>query len=463
MPPSKVLRSGAFRLALVFAAVFAVGAFALIAAFNGAVSSYADRTTQEALQAETALLKQQGAALGQAGLVTLIKRREQTARAEHYRYLLLASGGRRLAGSLPLGVARIGSTNISLPDAPEADEAPEDDDRDGAAEVSTVRTLGFRLADGSLVVVGRDAFAMEDLTRWVNRLTLWAGVGIVLSALIGGYLIAAAFLRRLERLNAAADRIMSGRLEERLPTIGGGEEFRRLSASLNAMLDRIEALMGNLRQVSTDIAHDLRTPLTRLRSTLEGIPAGASAAEHRLAHDQALEQLDQVLATFNALLRIGLIEGGGAKARFSSVDLSEVMERVWQAYQPAAEDARKELTAKIEPDVRVTGDAELIAQLFANLIENALAHTGPKARIRLSLGKTADRVEACVADDGPGIAPEERDKVLRRFYRLDASRSTPGAGLGLALVSAVIDLHGWRLTLSDNTPGLRVSIVAPQA
>jgi len=259
-------------------------------------------------------------------------------------------------------------------------------------------------------------------------------------------------------VNMALQRIMAGKLDERVPAIGMGDEYDRLTYNLNAMLDRIQTLMEGLRQVSTDIAHDLRTPLTRLRQQLESTLALDPSEAVESAVDRALAQVDEVLMTFDALLRIGQIEAGAGRARFETLDLSAIMERVRLAFEPAANDAGKSLVAGIAAGIAVRGDRELLTQMFANLIENALTHTYGPTTIVVSLARDGNAIIAAVADDGPGIPAHERDRVIRRFYRLDASRSTAGSGLGLALVAAIAELHGARLTLAANDPGLRVEV-----
>jgi signal transduction histidine kinase len=267
-------------------------------------------------------------------------------------------------------------------------------------------------------------------------------------------------LRRLDRVNHAVGRIMLGSLSERLPAIGMSAEFDDLSTNLNLMLDRIEALMVGMRQVSTDIAHDLRTPLTRLRQRLEDMKEGLGGlkpvTEEQI--EAAIAQTDSILAIFRALLRISSLEAGAGKQRFAEVDLSEMLDRVFQAYRPVAEDTHHVLSAAIESAVKVRGDAELLTQAVTNLIENALVHTPTGSHIGLSVKQLEKGVVLTVADDGPGIPIDLRGKVLRRFYRLDASRHSPGAGLGLALVSAIAALHEAQLSLSDNCPGLRAEI-----
>ena len=448
----EILRSGAFRLALSFAALFAVGAVSLFITVNWAVTRYAERTTTRALLDEGALLRSEALMHGRDALAQLILRRQHIPKARQFLYLLADPQGRRMAGDLPTTVAHSGWGEVGVPVPTDPMEPSE--------QQSKVRTFGVRLSDNSLLVVGRNTYDLEELAEWLDRVTLWSGLGIAILALWGGFLIASSLLRRLDRVNDALERIMDGRLDERVPAIGMGAEYDRLTTTLNQMLTRIETLMDGLRQVSTDIAHDLRTPLTRLRQHLEvtrGLPVEAVEG----GVDAALVQVDEVLATFQALLRIGQIEAGAGRSRFASVNLSEVIERVRLAYEPAAEDALKTLTAEIADGVRVTGDAELLTQLFANLIENAITHTGPGAHVEMRLSRDASSVLATLSDDGPGIPVQERERVLRRFHRLDASRSTPGSGLGLSLASAIAELHGATLELADNRPGLIVAVRFP--
>eukprot|EP01037_Dinobryon_pediforme_P022467 gene22467-23640_t len=237
-----------------------------------------------------------------------------------------------------------------------------------------------------------------------------------------------------------------------------GREFDLLSANLNRMLDRIEALLDGLRQVSTDIAHDLRTPLTRLRQQLEATREAGEAGVYEAGIDAAIAQTDEILAIFRALLRIGTLDGGDGRQHFTPVDLSEVLERVVVAHQPVAEDAGKTLSADIATGLCVAGDAELLAQLFTNLIDNAIRHTPPGSQIVGRLARVEADVVAEISDTGPGIPANERARVLTRFYRLDRSRNLPGAGLGMALVAAIASLHRAPLALLDNAPGLRVRL-----
>ena len=446
----RIFNSGAFRLALLFVVIFAAGAMTLVAAVQIAVSRYATQTTTTALIDESTLLRGEAQARGRDALGQLILRREQIVHAHQFLYLLLDPAGRVVAGDLPPSLATVGWGQGMAPEPAEPNESP-----DGQ---TTVRTFGVRLADGSSLVVGRNTSDLDELSDWLRIVTIWSGGGITILAVGGGLLIASVFLRRLDRVNGSLQGIMDGRLDERVPAIGMGAEFDRLTGNLNLMLDRNQALMEGLRQVSTDIAHDLRTPLSRLRQHLDAMRGINRPADLEAAVDDALAQVDDVLSTFHALLRIGQIEGGAGRARFAPVNLSAIMERVRLAYETAAEDSGSTLNAKITADVVVNGDPQLLTQLFANLVENALRHAGENACIVMCLTRIGDRVSATVADDGPGVPADQRSRVLRRFLRLDTSRGSPGSGLGLALVAAIADLHGAKLSLSDNSPGLTVEV-----
>jgi signal transduction histidine kinase len=449
----RAFESGAFRLALMFAFIFAVGAIALVATVNVAVSQFAGHATATALVDESELLRGEARGHGPDTLGQLIFRRQRIVHGRQYLYLLLDSLGRRIAGDLPAKAAKAGWGEIGVAEMAEPHEPSDGQD--------TVRTYGVRLSDGSFLVVGRDTSDLDELSDWLGLVTLWSGLGITILALGGGLLIGGIFLRRMDRVNQALQRIMDGSLDERIPAIGMGEEFSHLTRNMNLMLDRTQALMEGLRQVSTDIAHDLRTPLGRLRQHLETMRDLAHSEALEGAIDDALAQVDEVLATFHALLRIGQIEGGAGRARFEVVNLSAVMERVHLAYDTAAEDAGKTLSAQIAPDLAVHGDPQLLTQLFANLLENALRHTGKSASISMRLAEVGGVIVAAVADNGPGVPAAERGRVVRRFYRLDASRSTAGSGLGLSLVAAIAELHGADLRLCDNSPGLAVEIHFP--
>lgn len=452
MPSLKTIRSGPLRLALLFAAIFAIGSIMLVIVVETAVAGYARQVTADTLTTEGLRLVGIARHRGRNAVVAAIYERERQ-RQRSFLYLLVDRDGHRLAGDLPSSANRIGWATIMVTEI-----ATADDPQDGP---TPMRTYGVELTRGDRLIVGSDIYDVQELREWLNVVALWSGFGITLLALVAGYWIAAIFTRRLERLNGSIATIMGGRLDERLPAIGMGAEFDQLSSNLNQMLDRIENLMAGVRQVSTDIAHDLRTPLTRLRQQLEASIGNGDVPVPPIVIQCAITQIDTIMRIFAALLRIATIEAGAGRARFHRVDLSEVMQRVLLAYQPVADDEGRTLTGSIESEVVVNGDADLLAQLFTNLVENALTHTDPGARIQVELQKNRQGVTAAVSDNGPGIPEAEREKVFRQFYRGDDSRAREGHGLGLALVLAIAGLHKAELVLTDNAPGLSVSLLWP--
>jgi len=256
---------------------------------------------------------------------------------------------------------------------------------------------------------------------------------------------------------------MRGNLSRRIALRGSGDEFDRLSTNLNEMLDRMQMLMDGLRQVSNDIAHDLRTPLTRLRQHLEGAHLRArTVAEYQLVVDKAIAETDEILGTFGALLRIAQIEAGTRRAAFTAVDLSGVLQTIVETYAAVAEDHEHDLASRIADGITVRGDRQLLTQMIANIVENALRHTPAGTRIELELAAASGPI-CTIRDNGPGIPEPERQRVFRRFYRLDSSRATPGSGLGLSLVAAIAELHRIAVEVGDNQPGLRVTLRFPQA
>ncbi len=322
-----------------------------------------------------------------------------------------------------------------------------------------IRALGAVLPGGLNLIVAAD---LQPLRRSAAALTgalPLAGAVAAAAALVLGFFAARRLEKRLRAVSDAAGAVANGDLSRRLPETGAGDEFDRLSATTNTVLARVEALVEGLQATTSSIAHDLRSPLFRLRQSLEAALARPREAESDAATlETALGELDGVLATFSALLRIARAEAGVSGAGFVDTDLSELVGRVAETYEAVAEEAGQVLRAEIAPGQTVRGDPDLLRQALANLIENAMTHGGPGVAVRVTLrpGPVLD-----VADNGPGIPPDEYGKVLQRFYRLDGSRNTPGTGLGLALVAAVARLHGAKLELGDARPGLKVTLTFP--
>ena len=444
-------RSGAFRFALLLAMAFAASATLLLIVVERSVSHYAEEATEGGLTSEAAILQAEDRERGRANLLRAIDLHRRAGGKDAFQYRLTDSGGHMAVNDLGDNPVRIGWGNVVVGDGPGG----------RGAERETFKSLGVGLTDGAILVVSTDTYDIQDLRNRLDQFTILAGICITLFALAGGYLTGGLFMRRLDRVNAAIGRVRAGNVAERLPMIGISPEFNLLSSNLNAMLDQIGALLNGLRQVTTDIAHDLRTPLTRLRQQLETMREHGPAQDYDAGIAGAIAQTDEILRIFRALLRIGTLEGGDGRQYFTSVDLTRVADNVVAALQPVAEDEGKALSCDHAVGLEVTGDAELLAQMLVNLIDNAIRHTPAGTHIVSRLECIDGTVVATISDDGPGIPADERANVLTRFYRLDRSRTLPGAGLGMAMAAAIAALHQCRLDVLDNQPGLCIRLTFP--
>lgn len=443
----RILRSASFRLPLIYAVLFVLSAGALFVTVYWTATAAMQADMAAVLRTEAYQLAQVHRSSGLAGLAEQIARRMNFRTRGPIFYLLQAPNRRVVVGNLP-GMPPVDGVVdfVPRPDVPEPD-----------AEPSKLTGFGLTLPDGSFLLVAQDADRLAEMQHAIVRAFAWASGLALLLAIAGGALVGSSFLRRIDTITRTSRAIMEGDLSARIPVRGTRDEIDQLVSGLNAMLSRIQQLMDGLRQVSSDIAHDLRTPLGRLRQHLEDARERAkTTADYDIATDAAIEEADQLLETFSALLRIAQVEAGAQKRAFGEVDLSELVRSVGDAYQPAAEDSDHTLDYQIEDGVKLTGDRQLLAQMISNLVENALNHTPAGSTVSLALRKTGTGFEVEVADDGPGIPEAEREKVFDRFYRLDRSRSTAGSGLGLALVKAIAGLHGLMIRLEDRKPGLAV-------
>ena len=307
--------------------------------------------------------------------------------------------------------------------------------------------------------VGHDGRYIQDAGEAIIQAFIWGILLVIALGAGGGLYLSHAFLGKIQRITQSTQAIIAGDLKHRLPVAKNRDELDKLAALLNLMLDKIGALIDNVQQVSNDIAHDLRTPISHLRFRLEdAVKRDFSAEQYKEQITFAIEDVDGILNTFSALLRISQIESGFSRSGFNTVNLSEIVVSVIDALHPVAEEQSKTLHAKIDPDVTLTGDKELLKQLVFNLLENAITHTPENTQITVSLRSVSTQAEFIVADSGPGIAEEHRQKVFQRFCRLEQSRTTPGNGLGLSIVAAIVELHGAKIVLADNNPGLKVVI-----
>jgi len=309
------------------------------------------------------------------------------------------------------------------------------------------------------LLVGRDIRELTAIRQVLRRASFY-GITLTLAlALVGGLLLAVSAERRLAEINRTTRQIMAGDLSRRAPLKGSNDEHDELAQNINTMLDQIENLLEGMRHVGDSVAHDLRGPITRLRNRLEIVAETEKPSREDLA--DCVAQLDQVLATFNALLRIARVESGAYRSAFTTVDLKPIVHDVCELYQAAAEERQVTLHGEAPESVEVFGDRELLAQVLTNLVDNAVKYTPPGGAVRVGLARSGDRAQLRVADTGSGIPLEDQGRVLQRFIRLDRARSQPGNGLGLALVNAVTLQHHGRLTLGDNGPGLVVTVELP--
>ena len=363
--------------------------------------------------------------------------------------LLTDASFKRLDGNLPAwpeGVSSaVGTYRITLQRS------------GGTARAVLVHTA---LPGGYHLLVGRDVHRYDELKTSFFYGLIGAAAVVLLVGVLGGLLIRRALLVKVGNLRQTAQAIVEGDLSHRLETQGGADELDMLAQTVNRMLDQIEHLIHGVRNVSNAIAHDLRTPLTELRFRLEAVSVGKPSAEIAFAEiESAVADVDRVIQIFNALLRLAEIDTGARRSGFVRVDMASVTADIAEFYQPVAELKGIALSYSVKGDLALAGDPVLLAQAIGNLIDNALKYAQENGSIRVEASRAgATVVEVTVADDGPGIPDDEKPNVSKRFYRGDASRGTPGVGLGLSLVSAVADLHGGALIFTDNKPGLRATL-----
>lgn len=448
-PSLKLLRTTSFRLTLLYLCVFALSACVLGATVFVATRSALEQQTATRIQAEMSFLRDEYRTGGLDRLLASVQGRGRGSSALDY--LVQSPSGISLAGEIPAsGALRVGWALFVV---------PQDRDNDGRPE--QVYALVTDLGGGLLVAVGDEIRRIGEVEEAIaTAFSVTIGVAAVLG-IAGGMLLSKAFLTRVDAISRTAEAIIGGDLTRRVPLRGTGDDLDRLAGTLNRMLDRINHLMESLHQVSSDVAHDLRTPLSRLYQRLEDARLHArTMGDYEKAVDSAVSEAEGLLATFAALLRIAQVEGASQHGGFRTVRLSAVIESIADAYQPDAEEQGHPILATVEPGIVVYGDQELLTQAVANLVENALRHTPAGTRIALHLSaQSATQARLVVEDDGPGVTPADLLRLTDRFYRAERSRTTVGNGLGLTLVAAVAELHGARLELADAGPGLRATLL----
>ncbi|MBN8919722.1 MAG: HAMP domain-containing protein [Rhizobiales bacterium] len=469
----KLVRTTAFKLSLAYLTVFALFAAFLLGYFAWNTRRLITEQITETVNAEITGLAEQYRLAGIRRLVLIVDSRSR--RPGSSLYLVTTANGEGLAGNIgslePGVMARSGWSETEYRRL----------DETGAAISAEHRALVriFQLPGGFRLLVGRDLEERERLRDIVAAAGKWSIAVVVVLGLAGGFFITRRVLKRVDAMTATTQTIMTGDLTGRLPVAGTGDELDRLADNLNTMLERIEALMRGLKEVSDNIAHDLKTPLTRLRNRAEAaLRTGADETDYRQALESTIEESDGLIATFNALLMIARAESGQARDGMQAFDAAAIARDVVELYEPVAEDAGLALRLVESGPLPVKGNRELLSQALANLIDNGIKYAAPQPEAGTAMSETAREtaseivVEAraeghsaliAVADRGPGIPAEERARAVERFVRLESSRSRPGSGLGLSLASAVASLHGGELRLEDNAPGLRVVLILPRA
>lgn len=476
---SAAMRTTAARLTALYLLLFAACATVLVIY----MTSLSTKMMVEQIEASiTDEMQGIGRAYQRGGIQSLVRVVTQRARQPGANLYLITDAQRRILSgnvqSLQPGVLdqsgwtrepflyqRYGDSPIERNNEPNGkigSEAQTEADPDEPVHKAIAMVLG--LPNGMIILVGRDLGEPERFGFVVQRALMVTLAIMGLGACLIWYFVGRTALRRIDRLSSASRRIMEGDMAQRLPVDGSGDEFDRLSENLNQMLTRIESLNEGLKQVSDNIAHDLRTPLTRLRNRAEAaLGRDRSEDDYRQALEANIDESDQLIRTFNAILMISRLEAGSSADALEQIDLSAILRDVVELYEPSAEEANVRLELGELQEISISGNRELISQAISNILDNALKYSSEAIdpQVRLSLTSEQDRALVVISDNGPGIAKEDRARATERFVRLEASRSQPGSGLGLSLAQAVMRFHGGTLELDDAEPGLRVTMEFP--
>jgi hypothetical protein len=458
----KLLRTTAFRLTLVYLLIFILFAVSLLGYFALNTRRLITEQITSTVDTEITGLRDQYSQGGIRRLVILVDLRSR--RPGSSLYLVTTATGEGLAGN-------VGSLEPGVLDHPgwlESNyrrlDAPEGSDHRALVQV-------VQLPGGFRLLVGRDLEERERMFGIIANAGQWSLALVIVLGIAGGFFVSRRVLIRIDAMTETAQTIMAGDLAGRLPVAGTGDELDRLADHLNAMLERIEALMRGLKEVSDNIAHDLKTPLTRLRNRCEQVLRGPAAdSDYRSALEATIAESDELIRTFDALLMIARAESGQARDNMIEFDAAAIARDVGELYEPLADERGLALKVEANGAAPVRGNRELVSQALANLVDNAIKYAAPDGKVNgepseilVKAGNEGERITLSVADRGPGIPVADRGRVVDRFVRLEQSRSLPGSGLGLSLASAVARLHGGELKLEDNHPGLRSVIALPRA
>lgn len=453
----RVFHSYTSRLALLYAVIFSASTLFLFYFFYLFTASYMTRQVDKTIQAEIQGLAERYDDEGLEGLTALIADRvnRQQARATgNSIYLLTTYTFRPLAGNIDRW-----PKNATVDDDWIEFELVISQETN---ETHLARAKIFRLRGRYGLLVGRDINQLTEAKRRIIQALTWGLVIMLLLAFAGGLVLGRRTARKIERINQTTRSIMSGDLSRRVPLTNHNDDFDQVAENLNRMLDRIQSLMEDIRRVSDSIAHDLRTPLARLRQHLEEARQQENPNSRSARYlEGSIKEADSLLSTFNALLRIARVEAGQIKFGFSEINFHTLIEDIVEFYEPLVEEKQQHMETTLEAGITSWGDRDLVFQAVANVIENAVKYTPQRSNISISLIQLNSEAVITIADNGPGIPESQREHVFRRFYRLDQSRSSSGNGLGLSMVSAVVSMHNGRIELQSNNPGLKTVITLP--
>ena len=453
MPRLSLVRTTSFRLAAIYLLLFTLSALTLGGFVYLSVRREILADFDERIVEETDALQRIFAGEGRERLAEILEARGGSSGGA-LAYGLQSKDGKQLAGNLGAPATDPGAPRAGWRELKETEdnEAPEE-------KPEILRALVTPLADGSILIVGDEQRRTDTAFRGVLSAFAWAVGATIALGVAGGLWLSAQFLRRVDAMRLAAHGIMAGDWGRRIPLSSVNDDLSALARTFNRLFDRIEKLLLANKHVSADIAHDLRKPLAHILRRLEearlsDVPSDAV----RTAIDGSIAEIEGVLETFDALLRIGQIEAGARRAAFKPIDLAEITRDVVEAFQPAADEGGRTLVSRLDKPLPMQGDRELLTQMIANLLDNAVRHTPQGVRIGVAGDQLGRGVCLTVADNGPGVNPQDLPAIFQRFYRGDAARNSPGSGLGLSLVAAIAELHGLECSASDNHPGLKVKL-----
>ncbi|MFL5260672.1 MAG: sensor histidine kinase [Hyphomicrobiales bacterium] len=456
-PSFKLLRTSTFRLSALYLLLFALSVGAILGYVYWNTAVLLEQQTDETIRAEIQGLAEQYRFRGLAGVADTIRRR--SSQDSDSVYLLFTPDGRPVTGNLTALPVQASSEEgwIEFPYSAKAGTI---------FESHTARAFLAELPGDYGLIVGRDVESMRQFATLIRTTLIGALLITLVLGLGGGIVMSRNFLRRVDAITAASRSIMAGDLSGRMPVKGTGDELDRLAQSLNEMLDQIARLMSAMQEVSSNVAHDLRTPLTRLKARAESALREGSPYEYKDALERTIDESDRLLNAFNALLSIARAEAGEAREGLRPIDAAEIVTDVAELYEPLAEEQGGSLEVDTEPNLNIRANRQLLAQAVSNLLDNGLKYGIGKdaagAELTITGAVEGDEVVITVGDRGAGIGAQDRERVVERFVRLDESRSKPGNGLGLSLVAGVMKLHGGRLVLEDNAPGLKAKLILPR-